>query len=242
MTDNELIDDKSPMPLYHQVYLALSKRIRDGEFAGETPLPAERRLVEAYSVSRSTVIKAIDQLCHEGIVEKRQGSGTFVLAPKLDFDPTGQSTFSDYLQRQGIDAQWTILRRYQVELPDTVLQEHPATLGQPLFCASAVLGEKDQAIAHYQIYVPVADYTKAGGDNLSDEDLLVFMRQYPQGRQLKVERSFEAVAADRLVAERLSVKPGQATQLLDLKFINSNGRVVQLIRSYFRGDRLRYTL
>ncbi|MEH6552317.1 MAG: UTRA domain-containing protein [Pseudomonadales bacterium] len=172
----------------------------------------------------------------------RRHTRTFVLGPKLDFDPTGQSTFSDYLQRKGINAQWKILNRQRIVLPETVLLEHPATTKDPFFCASAVMGEPGQSIAYYQLYMLDSEFLSAAGDQLDDQALLSFLRNYPQGKQLKVERSFEAVAADKVVAEKLGVTSGQPTQLLDLKFITAEGRIVLLIRSFFRGDRLRYTL
>lgn len=52
------------------------------------PLPMEDHLVRAYGVSRNAVREALDLLRAEGLVERRQGAGTFVVARKAmhDFD------------------------------------------------------------------------------------------------------------------------------------------------------------
>jgi len=65
-------------PRYHQVYVALRGWITDGRFAPGDKIPAEPELCEAFRVSRITVRRAIDELEQEGLLVRRQGSGTFV--------------------------------------------------------------------------------------------------------------------------------------------------------------------
>jgi len=46
-----------------------------------TLLPPERALAEALAVSRSTLVAALDLLRSDGLLESRQGSGTWVTGP-----------------------------------------------------------------------------------------------------------------------------------------------------------------
>jgi DNA-binding LacI/PurR family transcriptional regulator len=66
------------MPRYYQVYSSLQDRIRAGEFEPGAALPSERQLVKDYGVSRITIIKAMDLLEHDNLIEKQQGRGSFV--------------------------------------------------------------------------------------------------------------------------------------------------------------------
>ncbi|AOR79918.1 GntR family transcriptional regulator [Novosphingobium resinovorum] len=67
-------------------YMRLQRLIRDAiekhRIAVGAALPTERELVEEYGVSRVTVRKAVDGLVDEGMLERRQGAGTFVAAPR----------------------------------------------------------------------------------------------------------------------------------------------------------------
>ncbi len=72
-------DDR--LPLYQRLYDDLKARIEDGEWKPGTPLPAESILAEIYGVALGTMRKAIDQLAADGLVERRQGRGTFVHRP-----------------------------------------------------------------------------------------------------------------------------------------------------------------
>ena len=67
--------------------LGLRHLIAGGLIAAGTRLPAERALAQAFHVSRPTVTAALDELRAVGLVESRQGSGTWI----ADRDP-GPST------------------------------------------------------------------------------------------------------------------------------------------------------
>jgi GntR family transcriptional repressor for pyruvate dehydrogenase complex len=71
---------------YEQVVEQLLERIHGGEFAPNQRLPTERELGELFGVSRGVIREAIKVLNSMGVVESRQGSGTYVsdnLAPSV---------------------------------------------------------------------------------------------------------------------------------------------------------------
>ncbi|WP_448059543.1 FadR/GntR family transcriptional regulator [Cellulomonas hominis] len=58
----------------------LRARIISGDWPVGSRIPAEPALVELLGVGRNTVREAVQSLVHAGLVERRQGSGTYVLA------------------------------------------------------------------------------------------------------------------------------------------------------------------
>ena len=58
----------------------LGERVRRGEWPVGTKIPTEPRLVEEYGVGRNTVREAVRALVHAGVLECRQGSGTYVVS------------------------------------------------------------------------------------------------------------------------------------------------------------------
>lgn len=68
------------LPKYRQIYNALRGEITAGELASGQRLPSEAQLVKAFGASRITVGRALRDLQHAGLVERRAGSGTYVLA------------------------------------------------------------------------------------------------------------------------------------------------------------------
>jgi len=76
--------------LARRVAHVIRTTISSGLIPTGTRLPSERRLAEALCVSRPTVTSAIDELKSHGLLESRQGSGTWVAAvgPAANHVPT----------------------------------------------------------------------------------------------------------------------------------------------------------
>jgi GntR family transcriptional regulator/MocR family aminotransferase len=70
-----MLDEKSDLPLYRQIYEAIRHAILSGNLRPTTPLPATRLLSQELGVSRMTVINAYDQLFAEGYLEAKGISG-----------------------------------------------------------------------------------------------------------------------------------------------------------------------
>ncbi len=65
-------------PKYQQIVLDLRKSITLGEYKEGERLPSEADLVLRFHTSRLTVQRALKELQHQGLIERRAGSGTFV--------------------------------------------------------------------------------------------------------------------------------------------------------------------
>ena len=66
--------------LVDQVIDQLRQTIADGDWPVGQRIPPESHLVEVLGVSRNTVREAVRALAHAGLLEVRQGDGTFVRA------------------------------------------------------------------------------------------------------------------------------------------------------------------
>jgi GntR family transcriptional regulator of arabinose operon len=71
----------APVPRYRQIYDDLYSAIQSGLLQPGDRLPSEAQLGKRYKTSRITVAKAVNELYAQGLVTRRAGSGTRVLAP-----------------------------------------------------------------------------------------------------------------------------------------------------------------
>lgn len=71
-------------PKYVQLADTLRTLIQDGAFHDTRQLPTEIQLSEQYQVSRQTVRQALGVLVNEGLIEKRQGSGSHITRAGLN--------------------------------------------------------------------------------------------------------------------------------------------------------------
>jgi GntR family transcriptional regulator len=81
----------------------------DGAGPGD-PLPSEAELCERFSVSRMTVRQALAELSNDGLVERRRGQGTFVAHRPVHRRPGVFLSFTEEMNRRGVQATSRLLR------------------------------------------------------------------------------------------------------------------------------------
>mgnify|MGYP000235062587 CR=1 FL=1 len=67
-------------PLYLQLYERLRLKIQRGEWPAGSMIPTETEVMSGYDVSRITARAALDQLVRDGLIDRRRGKGSFVIA------------------------------------------------------------------------------------------------------------------------------------------------------------------
>ena len=77
-----LLRAESASPLYAQLMERLRMDILGGVYPVGERIPPEHELETRYSVSRVTVRRALQELTSAGLLERKQGKGTFVSLPK----------------------------------------------------------------------------------------------------------------------------------------------------------------
>lgn len=70
----------SPRSLVDQAIEAMRAQVHSGEWAVGSRIPPEPALAAELGVGRNTVREAVRALAHNGVLEVRQGDGTYVLA------------------------------------------------------------------------------------------------------------------------------------------------------------------
>lgn len=71
------LDPQSHIPLYSQLYSAVRSSIEKGEIAAGERLPSKRELASHLKISVVTVESAYSQLCAEGYIHSKPGSGFY---------------------------------------------------------------------------------------------------------------------------------------------------------------------
>jgi GntR family transcriptional regulator len=117
------LDESSSLPLYQQLQRKLREAIDNRMLGTDDALPPERDLAEELGVSRITVRKAIEGLVKEGLLVRRQGSGTFV-SNRVEKNFSKLTSFSEDMRARGRKPHSVWLNRAQ----GTVTPEESLTL------------------------------------------------------------------------------------------------------------------
>ena len=96
------LNPNSTVPLYAQIVTRLEEDIKLGKFSQTGRLPTEGKLSEQYGVSRITIRRAVDELAGKGLVEKKQGKGTFICGAKFTRDLAAPQSFTEVCRQNGV--------------------------------------------------------------------------------------------------------------------------------------------
>ncbi|HEU4987019.1 MAG TPA: GntR family transcriptional regulator [Rhizobiaceae bacterium] len=94
-------------PLYVQIADELREHI--GSLGSGARIPSEPQLAKDWGVSRFTVAKAVEQLVDEGLITRRQGSGSFVAEAPLRRAPGYLLSFTEAVEAAGHQATHRLL-------------------------------------------------------------------------------------------------------------------------------------
>ena len=149
----------SSLPLNRQMYEALRKVMLDGHMVAGERLPSSRDLALDLSMSRNTVIAALDQLTAEGYLTSRVGSGTYVSDNVPKHIPRSRlhtAAAQPALSQRGI----SLASKYTASR----LEVQPFTQAIPDFTAfPAALWQRLQNKHWRMSYPDMLDYSSAGG-------------------------------------------------------------------------------
>src|ERR1700732_2932943 len=95
------IDRNISVPAYQQVADHIKSQILGGKLAAGGSLPPESELMDGSKLSRVTIRKGLEILENDGLVERKQGLGTFVRAP-ISQELSRVQTITEVLLSRGI--------------------------------------------------------------------------------------------------------------------------------------------
>ncbi len=106
------------LPLYRRLQAHIADAIDRGRLKPLDALPGERDIARDMAISRVTVRKALSGLVEAGLLEQRQGSGTYVarLPPRVEQALSRLTSFTDDMQLRGLSTASRWLCR-EVSLP-----------------------------------------------------------------------------------------------------------------------------
>ena len=222
-------------PIYIRLAGRLREQIIEGQIAAGEALPSERDLCAIMGASRVTVRKAIALLIDEGLLSRRQGSGTYV-RPRIQAPGSFLSSFSEDAEARGeaTDTIW-LMKVLAVATPDE---------------ARLLELSADANVAR------LSRVRMAGGEPLAFENAVIPAEMLPDietlghslyralnehgNRPVSGQQKIRAALAGPAEASLLSIPEKAEILRIERLTRRADGRPVELTRSAYRGDRYEF--
>lgn len=226
-------------PRYMRLQKLIRQAVEDRRLPGGVALPSERDLCEEYGLSRVTIRKAIDGLVEEGLLERRQGAGTFV-SGRMQAAAQGRveksfsmlSSFSEDMLSRGRKPGNAWLDRAE----GAVTPEEALALG--LSPGSRVY--RFQRIRYADGEPMALEHATVPGWGLSsieamDNSLYGALEQSGH-RPVRALQRVRAISFNEEQAELLGIAPGDPCLFIERRAFLPDGRAIEVTHSYYRGD------
>lgn len=221
-------------PRYVQLRRRLIQGIESGVLPPNTSLPPEREMAEITDLSRVTIRKALQELVREGVVEQRQGSGSFICdtVGRVEQSLSRLTSFTEDMASRGVNTSSKWLERGIFEPSE----EEISVLN---------LGENEQVARIYRL-------READGRPLALERAALPLDILPRPtditsslyevlensgfRPVRAQQKISAINLEAREASLLNVHEGAAGLSIVRTSFLTDGRVAELTRSLYRGD------
>lgn len=225
-------------PAYQRVKQYVLARIHDGTWKEGDAIPGEEALAREFGVSRMTVNRAIRELSEEQIVERVQGSGTYVAQQKYQATLVEIRNIAEEIAARGHAHRSELHRLERVKAGEALGRAFGVSPGHTLFHSVVVHFENDQPIQVEDRHVnPEVAPDYLAQDFTSQTPNAYLMRVAPlQGVSFEIE----AVLPPAAVAEMLAMPAGEPCLVLRRQ-TRSMGQVASVAAMWHPASRYQFT-
>ncbi|MEH6545174.1 MAG: histidine utilization repressor [Sneathiella sp.] len=231
------LDIKKSDPLYIQIKRLIVGKIQSGAWKAGDKIPTEHALVRDLDASRMTINRALRELTQDGVLARRQGSGTFVAPAKLETGLLEIKNIADEIKSRGNQHNSEILVLQTVVAPDDISIVMSGTVGNSFFHCVLLHRENGEPVQLEDRYVNPGQVP-----NFLKQD---FALETPSGfliRTVPYSRADHRISAEIPSAEQkelLNLKEDEPVLTLERHtYVEDN--VITTVRLYHPGSRFAF--
>ena len=224
-------------PKYARIADSIRQRVARGVWPTSTRLPTNEKLAQEFGVSRVTVRQAVDILAREGLLQARQGLGTFV---------TGTPSPDRWLK---VETSLSALAEVYRDTSPEILNIAESSAEPRLLPGDGVPAERyvfmrrvhsrdGQPYCVISIYLDEAVFRTAP-ERFRREVVIPILAAMRTPRIEKARQTFTIGAADLDVAELVGIPLSAPVAEVRRVFTSGDGRVIYLAEVTYRGDSVR---
>jgi GntR family transcriptional regulator len=230
---------RSDAALHDQLKDWILKGIHNGFWKDHSPLPSERLLSEKLELSRATVRLAMSELEHEGWLEKHHGRGTFVAPHKLEQPLVWVSSFTENMQRAGVQPSSRLLSRKLLKVSGNVARMLKLKPASNVAVITRVRLADGVPIIVERSHINYALTPGLLEQNLT-ESLYDILRKVYRLKLHSGEETLEILKAEDWVAKALGIARDEPLLYTERVVTDPKGLPIEFAQRYSRADQCKF--
>jgi GntR family transcriptional regulator len=222
-----------------QLRTRLLELVQQNENGGR--LPTERALSERFDMARETVRRCLKDLENEGLLERKQGIGTFVAARPVVKEARLMS-FSEEMRQRGLTPSSKLLSASTILAGAKLAQRLKLSPGSVILEMRRLRLANDEPIALETSYLAQSRLPNFDPSALANGSLYALLeKQY--GLDIRyASQQIQATVLNEQEAQLLRVPPFSPALVVKRTTVLNTGELIEYAKSLYRADRYRLEL
>ncbi|WP_173918452.1 GntR family transcriptional regulator [Halobacillus sp. Marseille-Q1614] len=228
-------------PLYRRIAQKIKEDITNGIWKEGEAIPTELHLAEQYEASRVTVRQAIKLLVEEGLLEKVQGSGTYVKEQKIEHNIFELISFTEEMRKLNKEPVNRVLDFQLIDPDDHIRRMLQLSEGKKVFYVRRQRLVDDIPYVVEDTYLPVDMFPNLSYGIMTGSKYDYIEKEVGK----KIKESFQEVIPVLPSAEiAAALTVDESTPILKMQSysIFVDGTVFEYSENHFKSDEYKFTL
>jgi GntR family transcriptional regulator len=235
------IDRSSPVPLYHQICEAILDSISKANLNPKTQIPSEEQLGKIFNVSKMTIRQALAKLVNDGVLERRQGAGTFVSEEKIERSGTKIFSLYEDIKNKNLEPSTQVLEKKTVRPNKDVAQKLQLEKDDRIFKITRLRLANKIPLTINVAYIPERFCPDLLEEDLGQGSLFRLLEEKYLIAVRSAVQNIQAVKANAYEASLLRIKEGDPLLYMQRCMFNKDNVPVTYYVNFLRGDKYTFT-
>lgn len=224
--------------LWRQIQETLKADILSGVIKPGGMLPTEHALAERFAVNRHTVRRAIAALAEVGLVETRQGSGTYVPEAVMDYAVKKRTRFSETVSAQSRVPTVRVIASSTLAASDSTAKALGLRRGTRVICIRTIGQADDTPLSLADHYFAAGRFANLAEVVERTGSISLALKEFGIDDFSRISTRVTARLPVRGDAELLQQPPQRPVLLCESINATPDGKPLEYGRTQFAGDRL----
>jgi len=226
------------VPKYVQISHWLMEMIQKGRYGLHEKLPSELKLSGLFRVNRNTVRQAISDLVTKGLIQKRNGIGSFVIARSISpvkYTLQNISSFTDDMTHMGITPKTKLIRQSVIEAPPEVSEKLMLGKEKWVILTERLRSGNRIPLVIERSYLPHKEYKAILKMRLTGSLYHLLTKRFHVDLHRSIQ-TFRAIVLTGKDAKLLGLPSGAPVIFLESVIYDSKNIPVEVLHAFHRGD------
>lgn len=232
------INRNSNIPLYVQLMDILIDKI-ENYMEENDQLDSEREICEKYSVSRTTVRQALDELEKDKYIYKVQGKGNFIASRRMEQELIKVYSFTEEMKKLGKKPKSKLLNFEITEANEKILRKLNIKSDELVYKVSRIRIADDIPMIYEVTYLPYNKFIGMTKEMLEENPMYEVFKNEFKVHISSAEEVLESVLINKLESIYLDINEEEPGLKIE-RTTYDNNQIIEYTVSIARGDKFKY--